>query len=83
MLNILPPEDPARQSLLRAQFNQDTQATAVHLHNLLQAYLKARTAVVQRLHLLTGLCVHAEDEGVVRRLRRGRLHASRIFQIAG
>jgi hypothetical protein len=52
LLHILPPEDLARQPLLHAQFNhQDTQATAVHLHNLLQAYLNARTAVVQRLHL--------------------------------
>ena len=51
LLNILPPEDPARQPLLRAQFNQDTKTTAGHLNNLLQAYLKARTAVVTRLHL--------------------------------
>ena len=51
LLHVLPPEDPARAPLLRAQFNPDTKATAVHLANLLQAYLNARTAVVQRLHL--------------------------------
>ncbi len=51
LLRVLPPEDPARQPLLHAQFNQDTQATAVHLQNLLQSYLNARTAVIQRLHL--------------------------------
>jgi hypothetical protein len=51
LLHVLPPEEPARAPLLRAQFNQDTKGTAVHLANLLQAYLQARTAVVQRLHL--------------------------------
>lgn len=51
LLHVLPLEDPARQPLLKAQFNQDTQGTAVHLANLLQAYLNARTAVIQRLHL--------------------------------
>lgn len=51
LLQVLPPEDPTRQPLLCANFSQDTQATAVHLHNLLQAYLNARTAVINRLHL--------------------------------
>ena len=51
LLHVLPPEDATRQPLLKASFSQDTQATAVHLYNLLQAYLNARTAVVQRLHL--------------------------------
>lgn len=51
LLHVLPPEDPVRAPLLCAQFNQDTEGTAVHLANLLQAYLNARTAVVQRLHL--------------------------------
>ena len=51
LLQVLPPEDPARAPLLQAQFNQDTQGTAVHLATLLQAYLNARTAVVTRLHL--------------------------------
>jgi hypothetical protein len=51
LLHVLPPEDPARAPLLRARFNQDTKATAVHMANLLQTYLNARTAVIQRLHL--------------------------------
>lgn len=51
LLKVLPPEDPARQPLLQANFSWDTQATASHLNNLLQAYLNARTAVIQRLHL--------------------------------
>ena len=51
LLHILPPEEPARQPLLQASFNKNTQATAVHLQNLLQAYLNARTAVIQRLRL--------------------------------
>lgn len=51
LLYVLPPEDPTRAPLLRAQFNQDTQGVAAHLSVLLQAYLNARTAVVQRLHL--------------------------------
>jgi hypothetical protein len=50
-LQVLPPEEPARQALLQAQFNKDTRATAVHLRQLLTAYLAARTAVVRRLHL--------------------------------
>ena len=51
LLYVLPPEDATRQPLLQANFSQDTQATAVHLYDLLQAYSNARTAVVQRLHL--------------------------------
>ncbi|MCA9917299.1 MAG: hypothetical protein KC445_05070, partial [Anaerolineales bacterium] len=51
LLHVLPPEDPARAPLLRAQFNQDTKGVAAHLSVLLQAYLNARTAVIQRLHL--------------------------------
>jgi predicted nucleotidyltransferase len=51
LLQILPPENPARAPLLRAQFSQDTKGTVVHVADLLQAYLKARTAVVNRLQL--------------------------------
>ena len=50
-LNVLPPEDPARQPLQNALFNQNTKATAVQLKELLSAYLAARTAVTRRLHL--------------------------------
>jgi hypothetical protein len=52
LLALLPPEEPARQGLLTAYFNQDTKATASHLRELLAAYLAARTAVIRRLQLL-------------------------------
>ncbi len=51
LLHTLPPEEPARAPLQVALFNPDTQVTAVHLKTLLTAYLAARTAVIQRLHL--------------------------------
>jgi hypothetical protein len=51
LLAVLPAEDAARQGLLRASFSADTAQTAVHLKNLVHAYLAARTAVVQRFHL--------------------------------
>lgn len=51
LLDALPPEEPARQALLAANFSADTQATAVHLNTLLNAYLAARAALVRRYHL--------------------------------
>jgi hypothetical protein len=51
LLRVLPPEEPARKALQVASFNQNTKATAVHLEQLLTAYLAARTAVIKRLHL--------------------------------
>ncbi|MCP4360330.1 MAG: hypothetical protein GY796_20170 [Chloroflexi bacterium] len=51
LLNILPPEEPARVDLLKAYFMPSTQATASHLRELLAAYLGARTAVIRRLKL--------------------------------
>lgn len=51
LLHVLPLEEPARQGLLQAYYNQDTKATAQHLARLLEAYLAARTAVVRRLNL--------------------------------
>ena len=50
-LHLLPPEDSARQALLAAQFGVDTKGTAVHLHNLLNAYLAARASIINRYHL--------------------------------
>ncbi|KAA3656809.1 MAG: hypothetical protein DWQ04_30040 [Chloroflexi bacterium] len=50
-LRVLPPEEPARQALLKAKFDSDTKATAVHMKQLLDAYVAARTAVIRRLHL--------------------------------
>ncbi|MCA9926275.1 MAG: hypothetical protein KC419_10145 [Anaerolineales bacterium] len=51
LLRVLPPEEPTRQALLAARFDSDTKATAVHMKQLLDAYLGARTAVIRRLHL--------------------------------
>ncbi len=51
LLNILPPEEPARKELLKAYFVPSAQATASHLQELLAAYLSARTAVIRRLDL--------------------------------
>lgn len=51
LLYVLPPEDPAHQALLRASYSADTKTTAVHLRQLLAAYVGARTAVVRRLNL--------------------------------
>jgi predicted nucleotidyltransferase len=51
LLHVLPPEDPAHQALLKASYSADTKGTAVHLRQLLAAYLGGRTAVVRRLNL--------------------------------
>jgi hypothetical protein len=52
LLRVLPAEEPARQELLTASYSQDTTATAQQLGRLLDAYLAARAAVVQRQRLL-------------------------------
>jgi hypothetical protein len=52
LLRVLPPEEPTRQGLLTAAYSQDTAATARQLGRLLDAYLAARAAVVQRQRLL-------------------------------
>jgi hypothetical protein len=51
LLHVLPPEDPARQGLQQAFFSPDTKATAKQMARLLQAYVAARSAVMQRLNL--------------------------------
>jgi hypothetical protein len=51
LLQTLPANDPARQNLLQANFSRDAQATLQHLTRLLDAYLAARGAVVQRHNL--------------------------------
>jgi hypothetical protein len=51
LLRVLPPEEPARQKLLQASFSGDTQQTIRQLLELLDAYLAARTAVIQRFSL--------------------------------
>ena len=50
-LHVLPPEEPARQALLKAKFDSNTKETAVYMKQLLDAYIGARTAVIRRLHL--------------------------------
>jgi hypothetical protein len=51
LLHVLPPEEPARRSLLRAGFSHDTKQTVGQLVGLLESYVAARTAVVRRFHL--------------------------------
>lgn len=51
LLRVLPPEEPARQKLLRASFSADTKQTMKQLVDLLEAYVAARTAVIRRFHL--------------------------------
>lgn len=52
LLRVLPAEEPARRGLLTAAYSQDTATTAQGLGRLLDAYLAARAAVVQRERLL-------------------------------
>ncbi len=66
LLRALPPEEPARQQLLRASYSQDTQETAVHIANLLTAYLAARAAVIRRFDL--GFVVDDRFETAVQQL---------------
>ena len=51
LLQALPPEIPARTNLIEAYFSQNAEATASHMKALLNAYIAARSAVVQRYHL--------------------------------
>jgi hypothetical protein len=51
MLRALPRTDPARQALLQAAYSSDPAQTAVHLSQLLEAYLAAREALVRTHHL--------------------------------
>ena len=48
LLRLLPPEDPAHQALIQANYSRDTPATLAHLRSLLDAYVAARSAVVRR-----------------------------------
>jgi hypothetical protein len=48
---VLPPEEPARRGLQQAFFSRDTKATAKQMAQLLESYLAARSAVIQRLNL--------------------------------
>lgn len=50
-LDVLPPEEAARQALIDVFYNHDTRETAGHMRQLLDNYLAARTAVIRRLQL--------------------------------
>jgi hypothetical protein len=52
LLSLLPPEEPAHQALIQADFSHDTRATLAHMRRLFAAYLEARAAVVRRHNLL-------------------------------
>jgi hypothetical protein len=51
LLHVLPPDDPAREGLISAFYSRDTRATTKQFAGLLEAYLAARQAIVQRYHL--------------------------------
>jgi predicted nucleotidyltransferase len=51
LLRLLPPEDPAYQGLIQAEFSHNTATTAAHMRRLFTAYLAARDAIVRRHHL--------------------------------
>ncbi len=51
LLRALPPKDPAYVGLLAASYGRDPHATRKHLAALLEAYLAARTAVIQQHQL--------------------------------
>lgn len=48
LLRVLPPEDPAYQGLLRANYSENTGATLAHLRELANTYLAARAAIIRR-----------------------------------
>ncbi len=52
LLELLPPAEAGHHALLRLNYSADTQATAAHLRELMDAYLAARAAVVSRFRLL-------------------------------
>jgi len=66
LLAALPPEEPARQALLRAQFVGDAATTLRGMADLLNAYLAARAAVIRRQNLM--FPINTAFEGEVRRL---------------
>lgn len=66
LLDALPPEEPARQALLRASFSRDAGATLRDLGELLENYLAARTAVIRRQNLVFPINTAFESE--IRRL---------------
>jgi len=72
LLGVLPREHAARQRLLIADFTKDTRRTARHLSELLQAYIDARSAVVERLNL--AFSPDAQFESFIRGLVLRSIH---------
>ena len=66
LLAALPPEEPARAGLLRANFGGDRAAALRGLGDLLNAYLAARSAVIRRQNLVYP--INTAFEGEVKRL---------------
>lgn len=66
LLAALPPEEPARAALLRAQYGDQTAATLRGMDELMDAYVAARAAVIRRQNLVFPL--NTAFEGEVRRL---------------
>jgi hypothetical protein len=66
LLAALPPEEPARAALLRANFGGDATAALRGLGELLDAYVAARSAVIRRQNLVYP--INTAFEGEVRRL---------------
>ena len=48
LLELLPSEDPAHQSLIDIQYSRETGTTIRHMQRLMKAYMGARDAVVRR-----------------------------------
>lgn len=72
LLDALPPEEPARQALIRAFYDRDAGATLRDMVALMDGYLGARAAVIRRQNLVYPL--NTAFEGEMRRLveRLGR-----------
>ena len=66
LLAALPPEEPARAALLRANFGGDSKADLRGLGDLLDAYLAARGAVIRRQNLVYP--INSAFEGEMKRL---------------
>ena len=51
LLHVLPAGDPAHDGLISAYYSRDARRTMENLSGLMEAYLAARSAVIQRYHL--------------------------------
>ncbi|MEZ4516096.1 MAG: hypothetical protein R3C44_04395 [Chloroflexota bacterium] len=62
LLQTLPPEEPAHQALLRADYSRNTQATARGIADLVDAYVVARSAIIRRQNLVYPVNTGFESE---------------------